>query len=44
MIHERNVLLLESPLEADLEGKNAEFIDPKRLAQLVAESEKVLTF
>jgi len=31
-------------LESDLEGKNAEFIDPKRFAQLVMESDKSLSF
>ena len=31
-------------LDADLQGKNAEFIDPKRFAQLTMESDKVLSF
>jgi hypothetical protein len=31
-------------LDADLEGKNAEFIDPKRFAQLVMDADKTLSF
>jgi hypothetical protein len=31
-------------LESDYQGANFEAVDPKRYAQLVAESDKVLTF
>jgi hypothetical protein len=31
-------------LDADLQGKNAEFIDPKRYAQLVVDADRTLTF